>query len=91
MLCGRVVQSFGGAVALSPGVLLMNRLAADLQHLGDLLPAPPGTAGVIHVDALKSIGERAQGAYRSQATSGIGVGDRVGGWGCFFSHHVRLT
>ena len=53
------MQSFGGAVALSPGVLLMNRLAADLQHLGDLLPAPPGTAGVIHVDALKSIGERA--------------------------------
>src|SRR5262249_23674201 len=43
------------------GVLLVNRLTADLQHVGDRLPAPALLACVADLDRLEAVGQRAEG------------------------------
>ena len=53
------------------GVLLVNGLAADLQHLGDRLPAPALLACVADLYRLEAVGQRAEGPDGGESLFGI--------------------
>ena len=53
------------------GVLLVNRLAADLQHVGDRLPAPALLACVADLYRLETVGQRAKGTNGGESLFGI--------------------
>jgi hypothetical protein len=57
-----------------PAVLLVDRLAADVQLDGDLLPGPPLLAGVGHLQLLEGLEQSAQGGHRGQADARILAG-----------------
>ena len=76
-----------GAVA---GVLLVNRLAADLQHVGDRLPAPALVACVADLHRLEAVGQRTEGADGGESLLGIVARRRLGELGGVV-HGVKLT
>ena len=52
-------------------MLLVNRLAADLQHVGDRLPAPALLACVADLHRLEAVGQRAEGPDGGESLLGI--------------------
>src|SRR5215203_1455823 len=66
----RVVGSRSSSVRVA-GVLLVNRLTADLQHVGDGLPAPALGACVGDLHRLEAVGQSAEGADGGKTPVGI--------------------
>ena len=72
------------------GVLLVNRLAADLQHVGDRLPAPALLTRVADLDRLEAIGQRAEGPDGGESLLGILARRTLRELGCVI-HGVKST
>jgi hypothetical protein len=74
-------------------VLLVNRLTADLQHVGDRLPAPALLACVLDLDRLEAVGQRAERSDGGESLSGIsarrGLGEICGIWSVGVVHCVK--
>ncbi len=56
----------------------MNGLTADLQHVGDRLPAPALLTCVVDLDRLEAVGQRAEGPDGSESLAGISTGGGLG-------------
>lgn len=71
----------------------MNRLPADLQHVGDRLPAPALLASVADLDRLEAIGQRTERSDGGESPSGIsacrGLGEICGIWSVGVVHCVK--
>jgi hypothetical protein len=52
-------------------VLLVNGLAAELQHVGDRLPAPALLARVADLHRLEAVGQGAEGTNGGESLLGI--------------------
>ena len=52
-------------------MLLVDGLTADLQHVGDRLPAPALLAGVADLDRLEAVGQRAESSDSGESLGGI--------------------
>jgi hypothetical protein len=59
------------APASVAGVLLVNGLTADLQHVGDRLPAPALLSRVADLHRLEAVGQRAERSDGGESLSGI--------------------
>ena len=71
-------------------MLLMNRLTAELQHVGDRLPAPALLTRVADLRLFEAVGQRAEGPDGGKSLFGIvarsGVRETRG-----VVHYVKLT
>ncbi len=56
----------------------MNGLTADLQHVGDRLPAPALLACVVDLDRLEAVGQRAERPDGGESLCGISIGGGLG-------------
>jgi hypothetical protein len=52
-------------------VLLVGRLAADAEGVGDRLPGPTKRSGVVHVELLELLDQLPQGRYCPEAGGGV--------------------
>jgi hypothetical protein len=73
-------------------VLLVNGLTADLQHIGDRLPAPAVLPRVSYLDRLEAVGQRTQRSDGGESRTGIstrrGLGE-IRGVGSGVIHCVK--
>ena len=58
-------------------MLLVHGLAGHPQRLGDQLPRPATSAGVVYVKLLELLDQIAQRSHRGQADGGVSAVDRV--------------
>ena len=56
----------------------MNRLTADLQHVGDRLPAPALLARVADLHRLEAVGQRTESPDGGESLLGIVAGRSLG-------------
>src|SRR4051794_4559340 len=76
----------------SPFVLLVDRLLADTEFVGDRLPGPALGPGVGDLDGFEPVTQLAQGDDGTQSRGGVGTGRRGGGEGIFLHGcQYRLT
>ena len=68
----------------------MNRLPADLQHVGDRLPAPALVARTADLHRLEAVGQRTEGPDGGESLLGIVARRTLGEFGSVV-HHVKLT
>ena len=84
LVCGSV------PLASVAGVLLVNLLTADLQHVGDRLPAPSLLACVVDLGRLEAVGQRAEGPDGGQTVFRV-VARGTRGEFCGVVHCVKST
>src|SRR3954469_24880581 len=70
VLLSEVCGSRGSLVSVA-GVLLVNRLAAELQHVGDSLAAPALLARVADLHRLEAVGQGAEGPDGGESLFGV--------------------
>ena len=73
----------------------MSGLTADLQHVGDRLPAPALSPRVADLDRLEAVGQRTECSDGCESLLGIaarrGLGELGGSWSIGVVHCVKLT
>src|SRR5215467_8838956 len=90
VLLSEVSCSRGPSVERVAGVLLVNRLTADLQHVSDRLPAPALLTRVADLHRLEAVGQRTKGPDGGESLLGIVARRALGELGCVV-HGVKLT